>query len=30
MWKGDPGDKMYTSIKGRMGIYLGTTQEVLI
>jgi len=29
MWKGDPGDKMYISIKGRMGIYLGITQEVL-
>lgn len=29
MWKGDPGDKMYISIKGRMGIYLGVTQEVL-
>lgn len=29
MWQGDPGDKMYISIKGRMGIYLGVTEEVL-
>lgn len=29
MWKGEIGDKMYISIKGKFGIYLDVTNECL-
>ena len=29
MWKGEIGDKMYISLCGRLGIYLGNTPEIL-
>ena len=30
MWKGDVGDKMYISIQGKLGIYLGNDKETLL
>jgi len=30
MWKGEIGDKMYISIKGKFGIYLDNTHECLL
>ena len=29
MWKGEKGDKMYISLGGRLGIYLGNTPGIL-